>query len=57
VLDTNDIIEIEERWPDVAEDFADNCREAIETSPQAGSDPIVVWMKEALEKQKTLDGR
>jgi hypothetical protein len=56
VLDTNDIIEIEERWPDVAEDFADNCREAIETSPPAGSDQIVVWMKEALEKQKTLDG-
>jgi hypothetical protein len=40
VLDTNDIIEIEERWPDVAEDFADNCREAIETSPPEGHEAI-----------------
>ena len=54
VLDPNDVTEIEEQWPDLILDFADSCRDAIERTPPSGSDQIVVWMKESLDKQTAV---
>jgi len=54
VLDKDDVAEIEEGWPKLSQEFAGACRDAIEMTPQAGSEKLRVWVNEALDKQSCL---
>lgn len=54
LLADEDVTQVEENWPKLEAGFSQACRDAIGTTPPSGSDKLVVWIKEAIEKQSLL---
>jgi hypothetical protein len=54
VLDADDLVQIESARGDLTEGFARACADAVELERASGSDKILVWVREALAKQKLL---
>lgn len=54
VLDVDDVAEIEDSWAQLSAGFAEAYREGLGEAPPAGSDKLVVWIKEAIQKEALL---
>jgi hypothetical protein len=54
VLDPDDVVEIQDNWPLLSKDFAEAYLEPLGIAPPSSSDKLVVWIREASQKQALL---